>query len=89
MKTKHPIKVANRLFPVGTEVRQATLVEMQQVWPGIKMRRGSPQVGVWFPDVAVPTIIHVSQLDGVKYPISTWNTPADTETAVRCGASEA
>ena len=89
MKTKYPIKVADHLYPAGTEVRQATLLEMQTVWPGIKMRRGSPQAGVWFPDMVVPTILHISQLDGVQYPISTWNTPADTETPLRCGASEA
>ena len=89
MKTKYPIKIVNTLYPPGTEVRQATLVEMQQHWPGITTRRGSPQVGVWFPDMTLPTIIHASQLDGVQYPISTWNTPADTETPVRCGPSEA
>lgn len=85
MNTKYPIKVGQTLYPPNTEVRQATLAEMQQVWPGIKMRRGSPQVGVWFPDMQVPTIVHMSQLDGVKFPISTWNTPADTEATVRCG----
>ena len=85
MKTKYPIKVANQFYPAGTEVRQATLAEMQQQWPGIVMRRGSPQAGVWFPDLAYPTIIHTSQLDGH---ISSWNDPSGQPTPLRCGAGE-
>jgi len=88
MKTKYPIKVAGQLYPAGTEVRQATLAEMQQVFPGIVTRRGSPQAGVWFPDLTHPTIIHTSQLDGVRYPIQTWNEPANQLTPLRCGEGE-
>jgi hypothetical protein len=77
MKTRYPVKLCEVLFPEGTEVRPATLEEMQTLWPGIRMRKGSPQVGVWFPGLPVPTVIHTSQLEGVTYPIATWNAPKE------------
>lgn len=82
MKTKFPIKLKDTLFPAGTEVRLATLQEMQAVWSEITVRKGSPQVGVWFPGIPVPTIIHNSQLDVT--PVPTWG-QSGTEATVRCG----
>lgn len=63
MKTKHPIKVGARLYPPQTEVRQATLAEMQKIWPGITVKPASAALGVWFPEMTLPTIIHTSQID--------------------------
>jgi hypothetical protein len=60
--TKYPIKVGQTLFPKGTEIRQATLEEMQRVWPGITYKE-SDSIGVWFPLMAVPTIVHRSQIE--------------------------
>ena len=76
MTTKYPIKVGQKLYPAGTEVHSATLDEMQCIWPGIQMRLDSPQAGVWFPGMEVPTIVHTSQLEGVRRPIPTWTVPA-------------
>lgn len=61
--TKYPIKVGDRLYEPRTEVRQATLEEMQRLWPGITYKDGSEAIGVWFPLMALPTIIHRSQIE--------------------------
>jgi len=63
LTTKYPIKVAHKLYPAGTQLRQATLEEMQQIWPGITVKPASVAVGVWFPQMTVPTIVHRSQLE--------------------------
>ena len=63
MRTRYPIKVKDRLYPAGTPVRQATLEEMKTIWPFIVIKPGSPQYGVWFPEMPWPTILHASQID--------------------------
>lgn len=59
---KYPLRLGDRTYPAGTEVRKGTLEEMQQVWPSITYREDSAQVGVWLPEQERPTIVLKSQL---------------------------
>lgn len=63
MKTKYAIKVANTLFPKGTRLRLANLEDMRKLWPAIAPEEGSSQVGVWFPGMDLPTIIHRTHIE--------------------------
>lgn len=62
MTTRHPIKIKDKLYPAGTEVKAATMAEMQEYWPGIRANPSSSACGVWFPEMKVPTIIKLDQL---------------------------
>lgn len=59
---KYPLRLGDRTYPAGTEVRKGTLEEMQQVWPSITYRADSAQIGVWLPEQERPTIVLKSQL---------------------------
>lgn len=60
--TKYPTKLCGRLIPVGTEVRLATLEEMQKEWPSITYLGTTTHIGVWFPDMPHPTIVTLDDL---------------------------
>jgi len=62
MKTRYPMKIAGKLHPAQTEVRQATLEEVQKVWPGMEHKPESKQVAVWFPGTDIPTIVGANQV---------------------------
>jgi len=61
--TQYLIKVGERLYEPKTEVRQATLEEMQRFWPRISWQPECEAVAVWFPLMPFPTIIHRSQVE--------------------------
>jgi hypothetical protein len=62
MKTRYPMKIAGRLHPAQTEVRQATLEEVQKVRPMMLRNPSSLCVAVWFPGMSFPTLVAKDQV---------------------------
>jgi hypothetical protein len=62
-KLKWGLRVGKTFYAPGTEVRLATLVEAQEVFPAIRLSENSNQVAVWLPDMPHPTIIHRKEVE--------------------------
>lgn len=59
---KYPLKLGDRLYEKGIEVRRATLEEVQEIFPGMTYRADSVYFGIWLPDQPKPTVVLRTQL---------------------------
>lgn len=62
MKTKYPIKMGPVLVGKGAEVRLATVEEMREIWPNMKINDASDWMAVVYEGADCPCIVHKNQL---------------------------
>lgn len=63
MKTRYPIKIIDRLFPMDTPVRPATPDDMLKIWPAQFPDHDSENIAVWFPEIDMPIVIAKTQIN--------------------------